>query len=296
MRSLWKNKFVYLAIAPTLIGLLVFNFYPFAITITKSLYVWSGSFNSDYGINQFVGLDNYVRLFKDEVFLTSWGNLLFFIITGILANVLFPFINAEFIYNLKSSKMQYVYRVLFVVPIVIPVMVVFLLWKFIYDPQYGVVNRIASWFNPDYFVTVLGDPELVKWGIRFMGFPWVGGIVLLIFIAGLSSIDRSLIDASIIDGASRWKRILKIDIPLLFTHFKLAVVLTIIGEMQDFVKVFVITDGGPGYSSMVPALYMYKQAFEQNEYGYASAIGVTILIVILLLTVINNHLLKSRTE
>lgn len=293
-KRIWKNRLAYLFISPTIIGLMVFNFYPFFIAVTKSFYRWSGSFSKTYGINEFVGLQNYIDLFNDKVFLNSWLNLFFFIITGIVVNIVFPFLNAELIYAIKDGGKRYFYRVMFIVPLVIPAMVIFLLWKFIYNPQFGVVNRVLQAFDSEAFVAVLGNVDTVKWGIRFMGFPWVGGILLLIYLAGLSSINPSVIEAAIIDGANKWNQIRYIHIPLLMGQFKLVIIMTIISEVQDFVKIMVVTDGGPGFASVVPGLYMYKQAFGQNAYGYANAIGVTLLVFILTLSLISNKLMKSK--
>lgn len=282
----------YLMILPMMILLGIFAFYPIGLSLIKSLFRWSGTFG-DSGVNQFIGFKNYADLFKDEIFLQAWGNTLFFVFTGAVINLIFPFLCALLIFSLKNEVHSYRWRVAFVAPMVVPSMVIFLLWQFIYDVDVGVVNNILKILNLGK-VDLLGNPSSVKWAIRFMGFPWVGGTYLLIYIAGLSGIDNSLREAARIDGASAVRTVFSIDVPLCAAQFKMILTLSVIGEIQDFVKIQTITEGGPGYSSYVPGLYMYKTAFDSNEYGRACAIGVTMLVVMLCCSFLINKLFKTE--
>lgn len=282
----------YLMIAPTLILLAIFALYPVVLSIVKSFFRWSGGFGGN-GINQFVGFGNYLQLFKDPVFWQSWGNSLFFMITGVVVNLVFPFLCGFMIFSVKNPKASYRWRVAFVVPMVVPSMVIFLLWQFIYDVDIGVINNVIRIFGGS-GVDLLGSASSVKWAIRFMGFPWVGGTFLLVYIAGLGNIDNSVREAARIDGASRLRQLLFIDIPLLKPQFKMVFTLSVIGEIQDFVKIQTITGGGPGYYSYVPGLYMYKTAFDSGEYGLASAMGVLMMLVMLGFTYLSNFLFKTE--
>lgn len=284
----------YVMILPIMILLAIFAFYPLVLSIVKSTYRWSGTFSDEMGINQFIGLQNFIELFQDEIFFQSWLNSLFFVISGAVINLIFPFICALLIFSLNNEKTSYRWRVAFVAPMVVPSMVIFLLWQFIYDVDMGVINNLLTMFGMEK-VDLLGRPESVKWAIRFMGFPWVGGTYLLIYIAGLSGIDNSLREAARIDGATPLHTIFAIDIPLSKPQFKMILTLSVIGEIQDFVKIQTITEGGPGYSSYVPGLYMYKMAFSSNEYGKACAIGVTMLIVMLFTSFIINKCFKTES-
>lgn len=286
------NYAPYIMILPIMVLLAIFAFYPIVLSIVKSMFRWSGTFGGD-GINTFVGFNNFIDLFKDEIFLQSWGNTLFFVVTGAVINLIFPFLCALLIFSIGKEKISYRWRVAFVAPMVVPSMVIFLLWQFIYDVDMGVVNNVLALFGAKK-VDLLGNPDSVKWAIRFMGFPWVGGTYLLIYIAGLSGIDNSLREAARIDGASPLRRIFAIDIPLSKPQFKMILTLSIIGEIQDFVKIQTITEGGPGYSSYLPGLYMYKVAFDANEYGKACAIGVTMLVVMLFASFLMNVIFKKE--
>lgn len=284
----------YIMILPIMVLLAIFAFYPIALSLIKSTYRWSGTFTKGMGENEFIGLKNYSELFKDEIFWQSWKNTVFFVVSGAVVNLIFPFMCALLIFSLKNGKASYRWRVAFVAPMVVPSMVIFLLWQFIYDVDTGVVNNVLSLLGMKK-VDLLGNPRSVKWAIRFMGFPWVGGTFLLIYIAGLSSIDNSLREAARIDGASPIRSILAIDIPLSKPQFKMILTLSVIGEIQDFVKIQTITEGGPGYSSYVPGLYMYKTAFGSSEYGKACAIGVTMLVVMLFVSFVINKFFKTES-
>ena len=284
----------YIMILPIMVLLAIFAFYPIALSLIKSTYRWSGTFTKGMGKNEFIGLKNYSELFKDEIFWQSWKNTVFFVVSGAVVNLIFPFMCALLIFSLKNGKTSYRWRVAFVAPMVVPSMVIFLLWQFIYDVDTGVVNNVLSLLGMKK-VDLLGNPRSVKWAIRFMGFPWVGGTFLLIYIAGLSSIDNSLREAARIDGASPLRSIFAIDIPLSKPQFKMILTLSVIGEIQDFVKIQTITEGGPGYSSYVPGLYMYKTAFGSSEYGKACAIGVTMLVVMLFVSFAINKLFKTES-
>ena len=284
----------YIMILPIMVLLAIFAFYPIALSLIKSTYRWSGTFTKGMGENEFIGLKNYSELFKDEIFWQSWKNTVFFVVSGAVVNLIFPFMCALLIFSLKNGKASYRWRVAFVAPMVVPSMVIFLLWQFIYDVDTGVVNNVLSLLGMKK-VDLLGNPRSVKWAIRFMGFPWVGGTFLLIYIAGLSSIDNSLREAARIDGASPIRSILAIDIPLSKPQFKMILTLSVIGEIQDFVKIQTITEGDPGYSSYVPGLYMYKTAFGSSEYGKACAIGVTMLVVMLFVSFVINKFFKTES-
>ncbi len=283
----------YIMLIPIFVLLSIFAFYPIVLSVVKSFYRWSGTFSTEYGHNEFIGFRNYADLMRDQIFWQSWANTAFFVVTGVAVNLIFPFACAMLIFFAPNEKTAYRWRVAFVAPMVVPSMVIFLLWQFIYDVDIGVINNILRLIGGGK-VDLLGNKDTVKWAIRFMGFPWVGGTYLLVYIAGLSNVDNCLREAATIDGASALRKMFAIDIPLCKPQFKMVLTLSIIGEIQDFVKIQTITEGGPGYYSYVPALYMYKTAFSSNEYGMACAIGVCMLVVMLFVNMISNLLFKTE--
>jgi ABC-type sugar transport system permease subunit len=203
----------------------------------------------------------------------------------VISGVTVPFIVAELIFNLRNQVSQYTYRVLMILPAVVPGIVHLLLWQFIYDGTHGLLNAILAGIGlPDWQRPWLGDPDTALYAVTFMGFPWVSGVTVLIYLAGLQGISREVIDSAQVDGCTGIRRIFAIDIPLIIG----------IGGLQGWVSIFVMTAGGPGGASMVPGLWMYNNAFMWNKMGYASAIGMFLFLLIFGLTLFNMKFVKSE--
>lgn len=139
-------------------------------------------------------------------------------------------------------------------------------------------------------------PMVALGAIIGMGFPWVGALAFLIFMAGLNNIPAEIIDAARIDGTSTLRQIRHIDIPMLVPQFRLVIILTLIGSIQDFGRILVMTGGGPGYATYVPALWMYEQTFMLSHFGYACAIGLSLFVVILTGSTLVLRLMKSDVD
>jgi raffinose/stachyose/melibiose transport system permease protein len=129
-----------------------------------------------------------------------------------------------------------------------------------------------------------------------IGFPFAGGIQILIYYAGLTAIPESVHEAAVLDGASGVRKFLSVDVPLVLSQVKLLVILTIIAGVQSFEGLFILTRGGPGFRSMVPGLWMYYNAFSFQRMGYACAIGVVMFVLILGLTALNLRYFRSAEE
>jgi raffinose/stachyose/melibiose transport system permease protein len=208
-----------------------------------------------------------------------------------------PLFAAEVIFGLRSSRAAYTWRVLLVVPMVVPWVVLILVWLFVYDPQMGILNSMLIALGlGDYTQLWLGDLRLALWCIGFFGFPWISGLNLLIYLAGLDSIPHELFDAAAMDGASRIRRVVHVDIPMIMGQLKLIFILTIITQLQNFQDILIFTNGGPGQVTMVPGLVLYHSAFFYNKMGYASAIGVTLFVVIFIITMINMKVIRSEID
>lgn len=292
--SLWsriyKYRFVYLMLVPTFAMLLTFNYYPAFMGLYRSFFEW------DVGLPpEFIGFGNFQKLFlEDDVFLKSLRNVSILTSWRVISAITFPFIVAELIFNLHNSVHKYAYRVLVILPAVVPGIVNLLLWQFIYDGTHGLLNAILETVGLGNLQQPwLGNPKTALYAVTFMGFPWVGGVTVLIYLAGLQGISHEIIDSALVDGCSGLRRIFAIDIPLILGQFKLIIVLAVIGGLQGWVAVFVMTAGGPGTASMVPGLWMYNNAFLWNKMGYASAIGMFLFLLIFTLTLINIKYIKA---
>jgi raffinose/stachyose/melibiose transport system permease protein len=223
--------------------------------------------------------------------------VLFLAIAAVTFALTLPLLAAELIFNLHSERWRFSYRVLFTIPMVVPWIVTVLVWQFLYDPIDGPINRVLLGLGlGNYARAWLGEPQTALWAIALMGFPFVAGLNLLIYLAGLNSISTEVLDASKLDGATFWQRFLHVDIPLIRGQIRLIVILTTITQIQNFAPVLILTKGGPGYSTMVPGMWMYQNAFLFGKMGYASAIGVVLFAVMLALTAMNTRLILSSDE
>jgi len=288
VRTLRKSR-CYFYLAPTFILLGIFSYYPPILAFIRSFYDWNGA-----NWLHWIGLGNYRMMLQDEVLLASVGNLAKLAAFSLFVSVIMPLLTAELIFNMRARRAQYWYRVLLVLPVVVPGVVSMLLWQFIYDPNVGLLNGILGSFGIPRQAW-LYDPRLALYSLMFMGFPFVGGITVLIFLAGLNNIGPDVLDASRIDGASFLQRFLRIDMPLVSGQIRLIAILSIIGSLNGFGTPLILTDGGPGFATLVPGLHMYHHAFQFDRLGYACAVGVVLFIVIFTLTLITMRIRRGST-
>ncbi|UVI31061.1 carbohydrate ABC transporter permease [Paenibacillus spongiae] len=280
----------YAFILPTFIFLIWFMYFPVYQALSGAFTNWDG-FNPP----QFIGLDNFERMLTDEVLSQSTVNALIWIVFSIALAVIPPFLVAELIFHVKNLRAQYIYRTLFVVPIVIPGIVTVLLWRFLYEGD-GAINRILEMIGLGSLQQLwLGDPNIALYSIILMGFPWISAFNMLIFYSGLQGIPQEVIEAAKLEGATGWKRVFKLDIPLSFPQFRLIVILSLIGSLQNIIPPLIMTNGGPGYSTYVPILHMYNVSTVNGEFGYGMAIALVMFIIILLFTILNMKLIKSES-
>lgn len=219
---------------------------------------------------------------------------------------------AVFIHRLRSEKWQYWYRVLFVIPMIIPAMVYLLLWKFFYDPTQGILNRLLTssglmdglialdklfhWgvFQAGQVPSWLGDANLVIPSLIFWGFPWVGVVGVLIYLAGLQAISKDVYEAADLDGVNPFQKFLWIELPLIMTQVRINLIMMILATLQSYGNILVILgdSGGPQGVAMVPGLYMFRNAFVEGYAGKGCAVGLLLFVFILILTEINNRYVR----
>lgn len=287
-----RKKQYYLLLLPTFLLLLTFNYYPAFSAVYHSFFEWNGS-----NFKRFIGLENFINIFFDPTIPLSFVNSFKLTVASLVINLTLPLLAAVLIFRLKNLRLAYFYRVLFVIPMVVPGMVTFMIWRFIYNPTTGLLNELLKAMGLSNLTRPwLGDFDLALYAVIFIGFPWVAGISTLIYLAGLQGIPTELLDAGLIDGATAWTRFWRIELPLITAQIKLIVILTLIGAIQGFVNIMVMTNGGPGEATMVPGLYLYRNAMYYNRMGYACAIGTLLFLIILALTYLNIRYLRSSVE
>jgi len=279
-------------LTPTLALLAVFSLVPFLWAFATSFY--------DYEVGSdahFVGLSNYSEYLHDPTLVVSLKNLLFLTVAGIVVVMTAPLIVAKSIFSLHSERARYLYRVLFLIPVVVPGVATLMIWQGMIYGDAGFLNELLRLVGRgDLTRGWLTDPRSVLWAIVFIGFPFAGGINILIYYAGLAGIPDSVHEAASLDGAKGLRKFLAIDVPLVLSQIKLLTILTVIGTIQGFEGMFILTRGGPGFKSMVPGLWMYMNAFTFQRMGYACAIGVLLFLLILGLTILNLKYFRSSEE
>lgn len=297
---------LYLFILPAVIVVATFAYFPAASGLYHSFFNWSGG-----SAKEFVGWDNFRRAFTDEIFWKSF--IVIFIL--VIANVfkLIPSIlTAVLIHRMKSERAQYWYRVAVVIPMIVPGIVTIFIWKFFYDPNLGILNTVLNathlkdvlvwldglfgWniFFADVPIGWLSTPELIVPALIFWGFPWIGAVGVLIYLAGLQSIDKELYEAAEIDGAGPFHKFFYIEFPLILTQIRLTLILLIISTLQGYGQQFLLLgeNGGPARAGMTPGLWMFNRAFFNGEFGYACALGIILFFFILVLTWANNKYVR----
>lgn len=293
-KSIKQRLMPYLFLIPIYLLIVTFKYIPFGTAIQKSFYNWDGG-NTDI----FVGLQNYIAVFKDPIFFTSLRNVAVVCVAYILIAITIPLLAAELVFSLKSQRLQYHLRTTFTFPMVVPGVVTILLWKWILAGDYGILNQLLKGVGLGNLASPwLGQSQTALGAIIAIGFPWLGiamlgGMQFLIYFGALQGIPSDLFEVAKIDGINLWQRFRYIDLPMLSSQLKLMVTLAVINGLQIFDSVYIINKGGPGTSTMTPAVYIYEQGFNYGRMGYSSAIGVVLFLLILLLTVINQTLIKN---
>jgi ABC-type sugar transport system permease subunit len=293
LNQIWKARVSYLLLLPTVILLLIFNYYPAFSGLFHSFTKWVPGAET-----RWIGLENFRAIMHNEFFWNGLVNAIILIVTGFVKVLTIPLLVAEILFALRSRLAQYWLRSLFIFPIVVPGVAIILIWRNILDPNIGLLNNFLSlvgMMNMSQPQAWLGDTRTAIWSIVFIGFPWVSPFALLLYYGGLISIPIELFDAAKVDGANIFQRFKHIDFPLLLGQIKLLLILGFIGGMQEFSTIFLTTEGGPYNATYTPALELYYQAMRFNNFGLASAMGTVLFILILGGTILNLRM-KSNTE
>ena len=278
----------WLMVAPTIIGLIVLNIIPIFQTLYLSFFK-SGAFGKG---NVFVGLDNYKRLLADEQVWDAVGNTLLYTclvvpITIAIALLLAVVLNGKI-------KGKDVYRTIYFIPMVAAPAAVTMVWKWLYNYQYGLINHILKFIGLE-GVNWIDDPEVAMISIVIIGIWSTVGYSMVLLLAGLQEIPRDYYEASDIDGASAVKQFFSITIPLISPTLFFVLVTSIITAMQVFDVIYMMIDvTSPSYDNTVSLVYLfYNNSFKYSDKGYGSAIVMLLLLIIMLITVVQTKLQKK---
>lgn len=288
MKKLYGNKLVILSLV--LPGLLLFVF---AILAPICLSVYYGFTDySGMGTADFIGLANYKELLHDKAFAISLRNSLLLAIGFICIQHPLAMIVAAVLDKL-GGKGENFFRCVYFIPNVISVVVIAYLWKFIYNPDFGLLNNIIKAFGGKGDINWFGTDTAI-WSVLIVliwhGFGWG----MLIYYTGIKNIDPTLYEAAAIDGASQTQTFLRITLPLMKPVIQVNVTMAVISALKQMETVYLLTNGGPGNSTQFAANYLYQQAFKAFKYGYGNAIGVVFIIICLIVTVLLNKVFEDK--
>ncbi len=290
-RQIWRGRMGYVMLVPTMVMLAVFMYYPAFLGLYRSMFEWAPGLDADW-----VGLGNFVKLFtKDKVFQQSMGNMLQLSLWYVLSTIFVSLLVAILLHRMINQRLKFFFRFLTILPVIIPGIVLLMLWKFIYDSTVGPLNMLLIAVGLEEWTRAwLADPNTALYAVMLRNFPWVDGVAILILLAGLQVIPMEIIESARIDGATNWRILWSVEFPLITGQIKLLTVLTIMWGVQEFTAVFAMTQGGPINKTMVPGMWMFWNAFSINKMGYASAIGVVLFLLTLVLTLINMKYISTQ--
>ncbi|MBN1385017.1 MAG: sugar ABC transporter permease [Elusimicrobia bacterium] len=286
-----RVKGVYLIILPALIIYLIFGVYPFLKTFQLSFFEWNGISPT----MKFVGFRNYIDIiFSNKIWWLSVWHAVFIAIFCLIFQNSFALAIAV-ITDQHLSKGKGFYRTVFFIPPVLSVIVVGIIWRWIFNGNYGIFN---------YFLKVMGvavvhlrawlaDPDTALLAVAVVT-AWHGfGYAFVLFLAGLQGIPKELYEASQIDGANAWQQFINVTLPQLFPVCIIVSILTILGTMQAFALIISMTGGGPGFHTEVPITRIYKEAFESYHFGYATAMAVVLGLILMIVSFIQLRVSKK---
>lgn len=275
----------WLYLSPALILLGLFVFYPTVRLIDDSFYQWDGM-----GPRTFVGLENYTELIADEEFWQTVKNSFVFIIGSVPTGMAVSLVMALLIQ--KHLIGRGVFRTIFFTPVVTSLVAAGLVFVWLLNYDFGVLNLILSKFGLKKLPWLV-DEKLAMLSVILMTIWKDAGYNMILFLAGLNNISESYYEAARIDGASSWQMFWQITWPLLMPTTFFILVVRIIFSFRTFEQIYAMTKGGPVGSTTVFVYYIYEKAFKYFEMGYASAAAIVLLLIVLVLTFIQFKCIKS---
>jgi ABC-type sugar transport system permease subunit len=262
----------YLFMAPTIVGLLVFVFGPALASIALALF--STNFITQF---EFVGLANFGELFADETFWISARNTILYVVAHVVPTVALGLGFAS-VLN-QPIRGRALFRTLYFIPVVCPIVSTSLIWSWAYETEFGVFNYFlrSAGLPPIHWLT---DSSMALWSIIIWSV-WAGiGYPIVLFLAALQGVSRELVEASKLDGAGVWQTFRHVTFPAISPATFFIVVLLIVGSFQVFTQTYVMTKGGPGYSTYTIVMYLYTIGWQNFRFGYASAVAVVLFVIL----------------
>jgi multiple sugar transport system permease protein len=253
--------------------------------------IWLSFHKADtFSTGRFIGFGNYVRLFKDKVFLQSvWNTLYFVLLTAPTLAALGLFLALALNRRTRGAAVM---RTLFFSSSVLSVTIVTLIWRIVFIPRYGMLATIYGWFDAP-APAFLSDPNLAMFGIAIATIWWCIGLPMMLFLSALQQIPADIYEAAALDNASRWRTLTAITLPSIKRTFALVLIIQIVLQFQLFGQAWLMTKGGPGNVTKPMVLYIYDTAFRRMDVGLGAAAS-EILFIIILIAAMAQYVLTRR--
>jgi len=277
----------YLFILPAFVGFVLFVLGPIVVAIGISL--------TQYDIlspPKFLGLDNYAQLLKDVRLRITYANTALFTLLAVTFNVGVALVLAVLINRKLPAALKYVFRAAYFFPVLVALAYSSVIWSFLYAKDTGIINYYLSALGVDK-IGWLSDKKWVMVSIIILDVWKNTGFAMLVFLAGLQNIPQEYYEAAQIDGANRWALFRSVTLPLITPTLLLNLVIYMIGALQVFDSIQVLTQGGPGDASRSVTMYVTEVAFQSLQMGYGSAVAITLFVIIMILTLLQFRLSRS---
>lgn len=278
-----------LFLLPATIMFLVFVIWPIIQSAHYSAYSWDGIGPP----TNFIGLDNYLRLLKDPIFWKALGNNFFVLIWSLVTQIpLGILIAILLIGRIKGSSL---FRTIYISPLVLSGVIIGLLWQWFYNPSFGLINSFLKSVGLEQYTSAwLGNASIVMICVMLVSTWRDLGFYIIIFTAAIQNIPDEIYGAAKVDGAYGWRLQRYITLPLIKPTIITASVLSIIGSLQFFDLIWVMTQGGPYHSSEVVTTYMFKMAFQLRDWGYATTLAFVLFIITFFLVIVFLTIIRTR--
>ena len=264
---------------------------PFFQSIHISLTDWNG-------VNpqkNFIGIQNYAQLIKDSLMWKSLGHNFIWVIVGTISPIIIGLLLAVLLSG-KNLKGRTFFRTVYFMPVMLSPVVVGIIWGWVYNPIYGMLNKILDYVGLENLSRGwLGDPKLALYMVLITAIWSYFGFCLVILMAGMQNIDAELYDAANIDGANSYQQFINVTLPQLGSVLTMIIAYTLIGGLNVFDIVYIMTSGGPANSTELIATYTYKQSFQLNSVGYGAALSMVMTLLSLVASALFMKL-RSKVE
>lgn len=280
----------YVFAGPVFIFYFILILLPVGSTFIYSFYEWSG-----IGEQKWIGIQNYIEAFNDPIALIALKNNIIWVIMAVTIPVSIALLLVVFLAGELPSKVRIFFQTVYYVPAVVALVVVGIVWGWIYNPIYGINNLLNSLNLGFLSHSWLGNGDIALYSI-FVGYIWTYfGFCVLILLAAVQKIEPSLYDAAKIDGANGWQQFYNITLPGIRNEMNFITIMTAIGGFKVFALPYVMTGGGPHYSTEVVASLIYRNAFSHHKVGYASAIAIILTVIVVVLSQVSLYLRERNT-